>query len=530
MAAVLLVAGCKTEFQKQLNERRDFAQKAVFTELEQILATHRDKMLESVPKDLQEPRGETVAAVQWRVDLVQRDTLEQLQNLLKRLGKQNPEAEKQLQLAIDLYQHQRDFWVKRSNVNRYTLFLNDFLAKNKEGRLAEEAGFDRVYLHLAQLYDREKYDEDTRLTSMFRFWKAAFNFPSERKEPFSDYLNRLCNAKLKDYCAGIMWETRGEAMEKPYLEALRGLAAAYRKDFAQSPFVAVLDRIDGEFLGRLKLVELPAEYPVLTSTASDRYCVGALTLDLGTNGVRFDGNDFAPFKEGYAWTDKEKADFLNKIADSVWEKVQQQNSADPYLPLVTVLPDGNVPASLVFDAVRMLQQNRVDQVAVCGRKRLDGSNRKTMHLLTLFPEKNKKKKEVLLDAAGRVDKITQVEQMDSEKFKGKLPRSVSGKTPTWLGYWGKLPAMDIPAPVQVLLPGDKGWSVVPLDGQGKPGKAAELPALTPDQQRKPAVLLVPAKTTLAELFKALDAVELACKDPECRKSDYLDALTAFGIY
>ena len=64
----------------------------------------------------------------------------------------------------------------------------------------------------------------------FRHWQVAFEFPREEKESVGEYIARLCEAKLKDYCMSVPFEDLHFALEKPYLTEARRIVKAYLEE------------------------------------------------------------------------------------------------------------------------------------------------------------------------------------------------------------------------------------------------------------------------------------------------------------
>lgn len=525
----LSLAACNTDLQKKLNKAKDLAANEVPRTLGTLLEERRARAGKDLPTDMGDRSAGFSAAVQWRADVAAMDTLEQVESLQGRLQKgQNPAAEKLLADARELFRGQRYFWIEKKRPQDYEDFLLEYTTANPTGVLAEEAAFERLYLHVANLWEREKYDEDTRLTAMARYWKLAFGFPNREREPFMDYVTRLCKEHLGEYCKPIPWELRPEALEKPYLEALRGMIADFQKRFPESIYNRLLASLERQFAARAEALGSFVEQPRLAESVSSRDCVGRSILELGPDGVRFEGEELAPFVPGYAYDKKDKAALLERLAEILWGRIEQMGGTDPFLPLLTVVPAEDVPVTLLADLLTILGQNRVDQVALCGRKRNDGSNHKTMHLLTLFPQKNPKKKEVVVDADGKIDKTTKAEPLDSEKFLKLLPAAPLGARPTWIGYLGRLPVLDLKGPSRAYAFATDGWKTAPVDDKGKVGGATDTPKLEPAALKEPGLLTVPRDVTLDELFRALDGVKLECGDPECRANTYLESPVALG--
>jgi len=466
--------------------------------------------------------------VAWRARTAGSDTLEQIEGLLRRLGDANPQVEKSAKEALALFGGQREYWVEKKKLQNYEKFLTELGTFHKQGLLAEEVGFERIYLHVANLYEREKYDEDTQLTSMMRYWKLAFDFPGEKREAFMDYIQRLCAAKLADYCKAVPWEFRPQSLEKPYLEALAARIKAFREGFPQSVYLPVLARLEREMLARASVVGPFEEVPVLADLDSGRDCVGNTILELSPRGLIFDGDELLPAAPAYDWDAKARKGAQERFGEILWGRIEQMGGNDPYISLITVLPAADAPAEVVVDLLRIMAANRVDQVALCGRKRNDGSNKKTMHLMTLFPRNAKRKKEVLLDASGQVDKITEVDPMDAERFAKGLPARPFGSASDWLGFLGRLP-VQIPAPAKALRPKAEGWQEAAIDAKGRQGAAQDLARPDPRTLEPAALLLLPEKASLPELLKALDGVATLCKDADCKAVEVSERPVAVGI-
>lgn len=533
----LALVACQTDLQKKLSKAKQMAETEVSRELDRLIEERRAKAGKDLPAEMGERATDRSAAVQWRADVAAMDTLEQVESLQNRIVKgKDPATEKLLDDARELFRGQRYFWIEKKRVTAYEDFLIDFTASHKEGVLAEEAAFERIYVHVANLWERDKYDEDTRLTSMLRYWKLAFGFPNKERETFMDYIARLCNERLGEYCKPIPWEARPEAIEKPYLEALVGMIADFQKSFPQSIYNPLLGSLSRQLATRAAAIEPFVEVPRLATTLSARDCVGASILAIGPAGITFEAEELAGFVDGYAYDKKEHDDFLARLEEILWARIEQLGGTDPYLPLITVVPAEDVPVSLVADFLTVMGRNRVDQVALCARKRNDGSNRKTMHLLTLFPQKNPKKKEVIVAADGKIDKKAKAEPLDSEKYLKLLPGAPLGATTAWLGYLGRLPVLEIKGPARAFAFANDGWKTAPIDypstglgaGKGKLGAASAVPKPEPAMVKESALVTVPKNLTLNELFQALDGVKLECGDPDCKAATYLENPVAFG--
>ena len=290
LASALVAGACETDLQARLDDSkaRRFAEAAAkLTAVE----TNRTQALEStLPAPDAVAEGSKHPMVLWRQQVGDRDDATPIQQLLEEYRGTPTE---QAAIAGAAYaKESRAFWKGDQSLDKYYGFVKGYVAdaaKDKDEAAGNpefvsrpfvaEAAFDLFYVHAARFYQLGKMREDVQVTTAFPYWQLAFDEPSRSRESFSAYVTRLCRAgALKERCAGVPHERRPMAINKPYLEWLKGQVKAFADAHTTKVFSEVATRFDKGLDVALTQIPDLTEDPVLPQTFSDRAASSGMRL------------------------------------------------------------------------------------------------------------------------------------------------------------------------------------------------------------------------------------------------------------
>jgi hypothetical protein len=296
---------------------------------------------------------------------------------------------------------------KRANHGRYVKFLEGYIAaepqdkmladqmcqvNEAEGRscdpyvarpFLDEAKFDLAFMHGARIFEFPKYSQFQKITSAKQYWELAYNFSGRRGEDFGSFITRLCRVKqVKDFCKGVPHEYRPIAINRPYTEWLNKRVADYQ---ATNP-PGVFGEVNAKLVELLKaeLTEKPefGENPVLPASYAGRAASVGMTLSVSnSSGVVFrtgvTGDDV---EIASSFSGKVPGSLAGAVKTKITELENRPGNTVDISRLVLEAP-GNVSGSQVVRMIDAFDREKVTQVDMVGRRRVDESLRKTGVLL-----------------------------------------------------------------------------------------------------------------------------------------------------
>ena len=535
LALVALAAGCKSDLKGSLAEGKQGMESSADNAIRDLL----EERAGTIGK-LWEEHERAVGGPHWLLSFgpgVVKDGLVDRARALIETHERSARAE-DFKRIWDFLFEQDKYWKNPTGaLNDYMAYLDKWIANTKDAKapFLDHVRFERELLHAVHFEQSKKYDEDTQLTSFYRFWKFAFEFPPEDQEPFLTYVNRLCAQKLKDYCAPLMWEHRPYAMKKPYVEALVANMEKFRKDFPDSAYDPIAKALLERYLVEPKSVPQFEEYPKLPEGRTARDAVGGDELVFGTKGVTWKGVNLYATTDGKMSLDAKKGAAAAKKLDETLKKVLEEAAVEldePTIDFALTLADATTPLVAVAPGIWTLLEDKVTELGFLARRRADGTNRKVGTYLatywTPWPpnediESRKTKEERKKDEEGRLE----------HDPRRKMPPEVAGMTCRAIGRTGKIMAETL-QPTAYLAIGPKDAAVGAVEApESYVTETARAAAPTAERPAKealadlawfkswadglagPAVLAVHTSWTYADLIQALHGVLVTCSDAAC---------------
>ncbi|MCB9729243.1 MAG: hypothetical protein H6744_06485 [Deltaproteobacteria bacterium] len=385
LALVPALVACDTGLQAQLDAKRAARYEAAAKALG-ALEAERTKMLEeALPAEDAAVEGQKHPMVLWRAKIAERDDAAALEKMAEEF-KGTP-TQKAAVAGAAFARESASFWKGDANLERYVKFLAGYLAEAKANAEAAkaandtefvqrpflaEAAFDQFFVHAARFYQLQSLPPDVQLTTAFPYWQIAFGIPSHGNENFSDYVTRLCRASsVQERCKGVPHELRPAAINKPYLEYLSELTAAYDKAYDVKVFDEVTQRYRKGLAAAMEASPDLTEDPVLPETFSDSGATGGLVVTLSD-------------KRGvYVMDTQVKSGFNGSIPSDLGAALSakiEELKATPgnqidYERVLLEAP-GALPVSKVLQVVAALPRDVVRQFGMVGRRRADESLRR----------------------------------------------------------------------------------------------------------------------------------------------------------
>lgn len=431
------------------------------------------------------------------------------------------------------------YWTNpKGELNQYMKTLKEIIDKTKDPKapFLDHAKFERELLHAVQYQVSRKYDEDTKLTSFYRYWKFAFDLPPKNQEPFVDYVNRLCREKLWDYCKPLMWEHRPHAINRPYMEHLEQALETFRKDYPDSALDEVAKAILEMYQGAVAEVPQFEEYPKLPDGRTARDAVGGDELIVGPRGIAWNGAEVTAATEGRPLGAGERAAAAAAL-DAKLKKVLEDIGVqydEPTIELVVTQFDRTTPLAVLAPLFDVLREDKVTEVGIMARRRADGSNRKVgVYLATYWtpypptkdiedrktPEQRKADEEARIEHDPRRKLPETIAGMQCRAFGRTGKVMAETKQPTaYLAFTAKealtgaieAPESYVKETAKAAAPAERRQALEALaDAAFLDGWAAGL--------TEPAVLAFHESWTYDELQRVLQRVLVTCKTETCEE-------------
>lgn len=485
---VLAAAGCKkgnmAERQKQALETR---KNEVRSEVDQVLTGWLDHMVETLPADVKKYPKVKSSLVDWRLKTLEYDWRRPLGAAVVKARGTPFEAELK---AIPEFFDQLDlFWNKKIDFKDYMKAWAKLKEATDDRPANLLADFDHTFVHLEAFYGAQDMDGDDRAIYFFRHWQVAFQFPREYHEAVSDYLARICKAKLSDYCRNVPFEVMHFAMERPYLKEAMRITGEFMDQYKDCKLNRVFVPFLADVKARVPKIGEFKEFPLVPESVSRAPYVGDLIFTVSKKGIDYEGFSFMDFSDGWsggaaAW--RSMAAELDKMQVSLEERRGPEN-----LELMLVMMDREALMSIPARLVSMVKKHPARYITFGARRKLDGINRKASLGRLEFREVPVKARILELEGKGRLRCQPLGQSDDSED----LPSKVKGVV--HLGPDGMLAGT---------LEGGKIRSVKPVD------KAGALKHLSSGV----GLLAVDSKVTYERFVGLMDALFLKCEDAECQ--------------
>jgi len=536
LAAGAAVAGCKSNLKSSLSQGKQ-EMEASATEGMKVLEQER---AETIRKAFGERESLATGQEHWLIGFGKLMTSDDVAARAEALAKTHERSAiaNQFKDAADFLLMQKSYWDEpKGGLNMYVDYLSKMMDKGlaPDTPFLEHIRFELEILHAVNWEKSKKYDEDTRLTNFYRYWKFAFDFKPEKREPFMNYVNRLCRAKLWDYCKPLMWEHRPYAMTRPYLEQLIANLEKFQSDYPQSAYNELAKEFVAMYRRELGGEPTFEEYPQLPDGRTDRDAVGGDQLVVGPRGITWNGLDLKSVKDGNLALGPKDREAAAKALDEKLKRVLEdlaEQFDEPTIELVVTQFDRATPLATLAPLLATFLEDKVTELGLLARRRADGSNRKVgIYLATYWtpwpPMKDIEDRKTA--AEKKADEEARLEHDPRRKF----PTDLAGMKCRAIGRTGKLMA-ETAQPVAYLAFTAKeaatGAIEAPASYVEETAKAAAPEAKRPAKEALadpafldgwvggltgPAVLAFDGSWTYGDLTNVLHRTLVACNDEAC---------------
>ncbi|NOZ01313.1 MAG: hypothetical protein GXP54_05420 [Deltaproteobacteria bacterium] len=488
MVGVMAACACGKD---NMAERQKAALKkakgAVRQEADKVLSGWLEQMVQTLPKDVKKYPKVKSPLVGWRLKSLEYDWRRPLgAAVVKARGTPFEDEMK----AIPEFFNQLDlFWHKKIDFKDYMKAWAKLKESTDDPLANLLADFDHTFVHLEAFYGAQDMEGDDRAIYFFRHWQVAFNFPREHHEAVSDYLARLCKAKLSDYCRTVPFEVMHFAMEKPYLNEAVRIVHEFMDKYKDCKLNRVFKPYLIDVKKRLATMKDFKENPVVPETISKAPYVGDLKFTVSRAGIEYEGLKYIDFSKGW-----EGSPASWRSMSSQMGKVQKRLvglRGPENMELMVVSMDKNAPMSIPARLVSIFSRYTPRYIDFGARRRRDGINRKATLGRLQFREVPVKARTLGVQGDG----VLKCKPLGVTDDSEDLPARIS--TVVFLG----------PDEIRVgTLKNGKVVDVAPMKQAGALNRLAGGVGL----------LAVDAAASYDRFIRFIDPLFLACEDPECQ--------------
>ncbi len=379
--------------------------------------------------------------------------------------------------------------------------------------------FEALLFHAAELARSwtlmEGNPHDDRVLRFFTYWKFVFDF-NPKTGIYEDEVNWVCANKLGDFCKDIPMEERPGQVQRKYYEGVVKQIEAYKAKYANSPWIALLDRFAAKY--KEKAAKLPkfVEYPIFPGIRSTFAAPlgGNAVLTITDKGVNLMDNQLRKPEDGWKadWTpDAKLSEDISKLVEAVRSTTQSQYNQSNIL-LVTL---ADVPMRYLEAALRatIVGEHAKEWATawLVGRRRGDGSNRRAGYQITILPVAAAGDKKNHVDAT--VNKTVPFSFTLEKKKWQCLAWATVGKDPYEAKAFQSIVFHDGKLIHAARISGSgalTGDQAAPSDGEG-----GRLEAWG-DAQATSIVVAVPDSAPYKDLLEAMNGVALRCDVEGCK--------------
>lgn len=495
LAGLIVAMGCNRDDQMARQKGALESRRAEVTaETDKVLGAWIDTMAKTLPADVKKYPKVKSALVPWRLAALDYDWRRPLGNVLAKV--RSTPFETEYKGLAEFFEVMEKFWKKEVDFKDYMEAFDRLKATSgsRMGRML--ADFDHTFVHVDAFYQAQDMEGDDRAIIFFRHWQVAFHFPRERSESVSDYLARLCKAKLSDYCSKVPFEQMHFALEKPYLERVREIVGAFLKDYPGGPLNRVFEPFLKEVDLRLAAIAPFEEFPVLPDARSRELYVGDLFITVSNKGIEYEGENWLDFNRSFAlpssW--KKVAAELGKAMDAKEKERGPEN-----MELISLRMARDVPMGIAAEIVEMSKSHAPRLVSFAARRRMEGISRLTLVGRLRFREVPLPGRKVSVEGQGTWNCLA-IGQSDDTK-------DLSAKVDTAL-------ILDASRLMKGSFANGRVVRVEAIE-------TSALQAMAQGSAEHPMLLLVGREVTADRFLSVLEPLHLRCLDKECNQIDNL---------
>ena len=431
LAAALPTACKKGDMAAKQKVAMEARRAQVFADVDKVLQTWLDEMLKALPSDVKKYPKVKSPLVRWRLDSFAFDWHRPVDAAV--VAAKGTTFEEEMNTIPEFFDVMEQFWNKKVDFKDYMVAYNKLKSTCKDPLALLLADFDHTFVHVEAFYGAQDMDGDDRAIYFFRHWQVAFHFPRDYSEAVSQYLARLCKAKLSAYCTTIPAEQLHFAMEKPYLGEVKRIVAEYLKDHPDCKLNRIFTDKDA-FLTQVdqRLANLKdyTEDPVMPSSVSRKNFVGDVILTVRKSGIEYEDLKYLDFSKGWDLPAAEWAAFGKKVTSRT-EGFEKERGPEN-LEVIRTDMVTDAPVSLLANFVEVWKKLPARGISFGARRRMDGLDKGTVSGYLQFREVPLAGRKLDIEGVGKfacrplgqsddtqdlVSKVTQAVWLDKDEIK-----------------------------------------------------------------------------------------------------------------
>jgi len=425
---------------------------------------------------------------------------------------------------------QRGFYVdEKKEVKEFLADLQGATRVAKGSPWEADLAFDALFFHAATLARYwtllSSTPHDDRVTIFFNHQLLLWGFDA-KTSLYEEEISLLCKAKIEQFCAPVPMEDRPFAIMKPYFDGVATQFRAFKDKYPHSPYASFAERIAAAYAARAAKVPEYKESPILPAIRSTRpapYSNNATLVVTADKGVFLMDNPLRvpappPPKEGEKPKPAWKGDFapdadLAKEVALLVQDVRASIVSQFNQSLIYVVAEPAVPVAFLEPLIRAAivgeHAKNWPTFVLVGRRRADGTNRRSGFTATLSKPEEVGKFKVKAPTSGKVLQCEAWAAIGKDQLQG------AGFKPIVLHEGDK---------VHVGRLGDDG-TIGSI--QSAPGHAdGDRLEKWADQQSMSMVVAMPPGATFAQWLEALNGMAYRCEDDECSRDRGLKVFLA----
>ncbi len=399
LAAVLAMAiACGGKGDMAEKQKAAFAAKkvAIAAEVDKVLNGWVDDMVKTLPEDVRKFEKAKSPLVRWRLDTFKYDWARPLSAAV--VPAKGTVVEKDFAAIPAFFETMERFWKKEVDFKDYMAAYHA-LKKTCDDPVANLlADFDHAFVHLEAFYGAQDMEGDDRAVYFFRHWQVAFGFPREKGEAVADYLARLCQEKMGDFCRKYPFESIHFALERPYLGEVKRIVGEYLQAHPEAKFNKVFSTLLADVDARLQKVPDFVEDPIMIDSIAKAPYVGDVKVTVTRQGLNWEERDYLDFGKDWVLPAKDWKAFDKAVGERMPDMEKERGPENLETLLITA--DKGAAMSIAASLVEVFKKQPPRYVEFAGRRRLDNMNRRTKFGRLTFREVPVAPRKVDVEGAG----------------------------------------------------------------------------------------------------------------------------------
>lgn len=369
VAGAVAMGGCvnKEEMAARQKEAFEARKKEVQAELAVVLQGWLDEMTRTLPADIKKYPKVQSPLVKWRADTFKYDWRRQVDAAVVKARFLAVASE--FEAIPKFFDVMEKFWKKEVMFKDYMVAWKELKRTSSDPLAGLLADFDHTFVHVEAFYGAQDMEGDDRAIYFFRHWQVAFEFPREEKESVGEYIARLCEAKLKDYCMSVPFEDLHFALEKPYLTEARRIVQSYLEEHPGVELNRVFEQYLADVDARLSAWKDFPETLVVPTMKSRNPFTSQLLFTVDNQSIDYEGRDYLKFAKDWAASESDWKAFARALAPEI-DKISEERGPEN-MEVALLKMDRATPMAVSARIVEAIKGTTARYVQFAGRNRSD---------------------------------------------------------------------------------------------------------------------------------------------------------------